>query len=220
MDLSEAKIAQSLDDLASPQVVDCVECGAAIILTNRAKLYCSDVCHQTLKLIHYGRAVVADGRIGRDPTIAEAIQMRIAQILGGGYHEGLRRVPPALRAQIFERDGGMCVLCGAPASQIDHIAGDANTPENLRAACGACNLGMAQAHLVPASPKKAAVAEQLIQRIFAPAPLFPRDDEVAWPATYSRLVAARRARLRAHVAVKTLLKHAAPTGAATLKAKA
>ena len=65
MDPSAAKLAQALDDLASPPVVDCVECGTAIVLTNRAKLYCSDVCHQTLKLVHYGRAVVADGRIDR-----------------------------------------------------------------------------------------------------------------------------------------------------------
>lgn len=208
MDPSNAKLAQALDDLASPPIVDCVECGTAIVLTNRAKLYCSDVCHQTLKVIHYGRGVVADGRIERDPTIAEAIQMRIAQILGGGYHEVLRRVPPALRAQIFERDGGRCALCGAPATQIDHIAGDANTPENLRAACGACNLGMAQEHLVPASPKKAAVADLLLDRIFAPAPLFPRDDETAWLATNVRLMSERRDRLRAHVAVRKLMERA------------
>jgi hypothetical protein len=40
------------------------------VLTNRAKLHCSDVRHQTLKLIHYGSVVVADGRIERDPTSA------------------------------------------------------------------------------------------------------------------------------------------------------
>ena len=208
MDPSDAKLAQALDDLASPVLVNCVECGASIILTNRAKLYCSDVCHQTLKLIHYGRAVVADGRIGRDPTIEEALQMRIAQILGGGYHETLRRVPPALRAEIFERDGGACVLCGAPATQIDHIAGDVNTPENLRATCGACNLGMAEEHLVPAPPKLAAVADHLLERIFAPAPLFPRDDETAWPATNVRLMTERRGRLRVHVAVRKLVARA------------
>jgi len=205
MDPSDAKLAQALDDLASPVVVDCVECGAAIVLTKCAKLYCSDVCRQTLKLVHYGRAVVADGRIERDPTIEEALQMRVAQILGGGYHDVLRRVPLALRAQIFERDGGRCVLCGAPATQIDHIAGDPNTTENLRGACGACNLGMAQAHLVPASPKQAAVADLLLDRVFAPAPLFPRDDETAWPATNVRLMAERRDRLRAHVAERKLM---------------
>ena len=205
MSLSAAETARALEAMAAPQVVDCVECGTDIVLGRYARLYCSEGCRQTLKLIHYGRAVVADGRIERDPTIAEAIQMRIAQILAGGYHERLRRVTPALRAQIFERDGGKCVLCGAPATQIDHIAGDANTPENLRSACGSCNLGMAQARLVPASAREAAKADDLVQRIFAPAPLFPRDDETAWATTYSRLMAERRARVRDHNALKKLL---------------
>ena len=71
---------------------------------------------------------------------------------------------------------------------------------------------MAQAHLVPASPKKAAVAEHLVERIFAPAPLFPRDDEAAWPATYARLMAEHRVRLRTHLAVKKLLVRAAAGG--------
>ncbi len=39
------------------------------ILTNRAKLHCSDVRHQTLKLIHCGSVVVAAGQIERDPTM-------------------------------------------------------------------------------------------------------------------------------------------------------
>jgi len=64
---------------------------------------------------------------------------------------------------------------------------------------------MAQARLVPASPKQAAVADHLLERILAPAPLFPRDDEAAWSATYVRLMAERRAKLRAHVAVEKLL---------------
>jgi hypothetical protein len=62
VDPSDGKLAPALDDLVSAVVVDCVECGAAIVLANRARLYCSNVCYQTLKLIHYGRAVVADGR--------------------------------------------------------------------------------------------------------------------------------------------------------------
>lgn len=209
MAFSDADLARALDELSSPPIVDCVECGTEIVLTNRAKLYCSDVCHQTLKLVHYGRGVVADGRIERDPTIEEALQMRIAHILAGGYHEVLRRVPPALRAQIFERDGGRCFLCGAPATQIDHIAGDANTPENLRAACGACNLGMAQGHLVPTPPSEGAVADHLLARIFASTPHFPRDDHTAWAAMNSRLMAERRAQVRTHLAVQRLMQRAA-----------
>jgi hypothetical protein len=46
-----------------------------------------------------------------------------------------------------------------------------------------------------------------------PAPLFSRDDEAAWPATYLRLMAERRARLRAHVAVRKLLERAVPASA-------
>ena len=60
----------SLDDLASPVLLNCVECGASIILTNRATLRRSDVRHQTLKLIHHGSVGVADGRIERDPSNA------------------------------------------------------------------------------------------------------------------------------------------------------
>ena len=71
---------------------------------------------------------------------------------------------------------------------------------------------MAQARLVPASPKQAAVADHLLERILAPAPLFPRDDEAAWSATYVRLMAERRAKLRAHVAVEKLLDGAEATG--------
>lgn len=212
MDPSAAAVAQALDELAKPPIVECVECGADIVLTNRARLYCSEVCRQTLKLIHYGRSVEADGRIERDPTIAEALQMRIAQILGGGYHERARQVPSALRAQIFERDHGRCALCGARATQIDHIAGDANTLENLRAACGECNLGLAQRRLVPAPPDKSALADELLERIFAVTPVFPRDDQTAWTTLNVGLIAERRGRLRAHIAVQKLLARAATAG--------
>jgi hypothetical protein len=202
---TQAEIAQSLDEMASAPVVECVECGAAMVQTNRAKLYCSLVCHQTLKTVHYARATVADGRFERDPTIEDALRVRVAYIIAGGYHEVERRVPPALRAQIFARDDHKCVLCGEPATQIDHIAGDANTPENLRASCGACNLGLAQAQLVPAPPEKAAVAERIFQRMFAPAPLVERDDESAWDETQKHLMADRRRQVRDHLAMVKLI---------------
>jgi hypothetical protein len=67
---------------------------------------------------------------------------------------------------------------------------------------------MAQAHLVPASPEKAAVADHLLERFLAPAPLFPRDDETAWPVTNVQLMAGRRDRLRAHLAMRKLLERA------------
>ena len=204
----DEKVAKLIDEMTKPLFVDCIECGAAIGLTNRAKLYCSDACHQTLKVIHYGRSAKADGRYDLDPTIEDAIRMRIAHILAGGYHEYARRIPPALRTLIFERDGGKCVMCGALATQIDHIAGDSSRPDNLRAACGACNFGLAEQRMVRATPKQSAIIDQLLERIFAPKPLYERDDEKAWPATCERLMAERRTQVRTRLVIRNLLEKA------------
>ncbi len=80
-----------VDDLMRPVVVECVECGAPIELTGRAKLYCSPACRQTVKLIRYARATIADGRWLADPRIEDAWRRRLAHILAGGYHETQRR---------------------------------------------------------------------------------------------------------------------------------
>jgi 5-methylcytosine-specific restriction endonuclease McrA len=41
-----------------------------------------------------------------------------------------------LRARVLERDGHRCVICGALANQVDHIApGDDHSMHNLRALC-------------------------------------------------------------------------------------
>jgi 5-methylcytosine-specific restriction endonuclease McrA len=46
-----------------------------------------------------------------------------------------------LRARILARDGGRCVVCGAPATEVDHIDGrwQNDEPANLRAVCSAHN---------------------------------------------------------------------------------
>jgi 5-methylcytosine-specific restriction enzyme A len=61
---------------------------------------------------------------------------------GGG-----RPMPPgwaALRAACLARDGYTCQLCGAVATDADHIvphaAGGLDTLENLRALCHRCHL--------------------------------------------------------------------------------
>jgi 5-methylcytosine-specific restriction endonuclease McrA len=56
------------------------------------------------------------------------------------------------RLAILERDGYRCMLCGKPATTVDHILprskGGGDEPENLRAACGRCNYGRRTAPLV------------------------------------------------------------------------
>lgn len=49
-------------------------------------------------------------------------------------------IPAALREQILKRDAYICQVCGAPATDVDHIvprsAGGTDHPLNLQALCG------------------------------------------------------------------------------------
>jgi len=49
-----------------------------------------------------------------------------------------------LRAGVLFRDTYTCVLCGAGASEVDHITplayGGSDEPSNLRALCAACHV--------------------------------------------------------------------------------
>lgn len=68
--------------------------------------------------------------------------------MSGGWRNSSRRqtLPTgwaAIRRQILERDGYRCtwplapgVPCGVLASDVDHIDGHGNDPENLRSLCG------------------------------------------------------------------------------------
>jgi 5-methylcytosine-specific restriction endonuclease McrA len=51
----------------------------------------------------------------------------------------------AIRLQVLARYGRVCIHCGAPATDIDHLVpiADGGTDElsNLRPACAACNRG-------------------------------------------------------------------------------
>lgn len=65
--------------------------------------------------------------------------------MSGGWKGSDRRqrLPanwPTLRKRVYKRDGGMCVLCGAPGNDVDHIVpGDDHNMENLRLLCTSCH---------------------------------------------------------------------------------
>jgi 5-methylcytosine-specific restriction endonuclease McrA len=175
--------------------VKCIECGKTIRLDGYPRLYCSDRCRQVLKLVHYGRRVFRDGRI-EDPLVLEAIQMRIAHILGGGYHQTERRLSPGIRRAVLARDHGVCQICGQPATDIDHIAGDSADLGNLRALCRSCNMAEAQAQFLPATLQMSREADQLMERIQADEPIFERDNEHGWDARYRQMRLDQRSRMR------------------------
>jgi hypothetical protein len=153
------------------------------------KLYCSDKCNQVAGTVRYGRKAFKQGHWG-SPDVQEAIKMRIGHILAGGYPETARRVPEDVRAFVFARDNRTCVMCGAPATDIDHINGSANTPDNLRALCRSCNMGRVK--MKPASPEQAMEARAILARIQAKEPVRVCDDEEVWDTIWREIAAETR----------------------------
>ena len=80
------------------------------------------------------------GRIPSEENMTKARQLADRRV----------RVMPAIRWQVFERDGWKCVACGRVAADevilhIDHIVprskGGADTMDNYQTLCSICNLG-------------------------------------------------------------------------------
>ncbi|MDA8312281.1 MAG: hypothetical protein M0Z46_17075 [Actinomycetota bacterium] len=170
----------------------CVNCDGTTV-TVASPLYCSPGCRQAAELVRYVRSATADGRITQ-ADVREAIQMRLAMVLGGGYPESERRVAAALRWAVFERAEGKCEECGRvldfdgssgdpdAVATIQHKAGNSNDMEDLAAFCRRCNTADAQAKFVPVQPgsPEALLAQELRVRWSAPSPLRVCDDHETW----------------------------------------
>jgi 5-methylcytosine-specific restriction endonuclease McrA len=115
-------------------------------------LFCSELCNQEAEWVRYCRACIVDGRFKR-ADVQEAIRIKLAHILSGGYPRSLRRVPEALRAAVIERDQGLCRKCGGPANTIDHIRGSHNTLENLQLLCVKCHNEKTTARFIRITPE-------------------------------------------------------------------
>jgi len=162
----------------------CANCDAAATIAS--PLYCSELCLQTAKMIRYIRNKIAEGRT-EEPDVSEAIEMKMASVLGGGYPAKARQVSAQLRRAIMERDSTTCRLCGAPATEIDHIAGSSNLPGNLRALCKPCNMKLAQAKFEPTDAAGQQRAADLWRRIDAETPERLCDDEKNWNSLWRKL---------------------------------
>ena len=57
--------------------------------------------------------------------------------------DGRKDFPRALRRHVMTRDGGLCQLCGAPATVLGHVVphalGGSAEADNLRAECARCS---------------------------------------------------------------------------------
>jgi len=81
--------------------------------------YCCVDCKETAAFVRQIRAAIADGSI-----LNLERQMNFGQkwwsLQGGGYPRRQLMVPAKTIAKVIARDGGVCAICGAPATEIDH----------------------------------------------------------------------------------------------------
>jgi 5-methylcytosine-specific restriction endonuclease McrA len=185
--------------LPPPVPVDfpCLNCDRPITLTKDVKLFCDEACADEAKLVRYVRRCRRDGRINQ-PDVREAIQIRIAHALAGGYNAKERRLSPKKRKAVIERAGGLCEKCGQPGTDIDHISGSSDDMENLQLLCRTCHNEKTKESFVPLTPEHEryeeikAKADGLRLRTDAPTPQRICDDEESWLTLHRQIMAERR----------------------------
>jgi 5-methylcytosine-specific restriction endonuclease McrA len=159
-----------------------------------SSLFCSDLCQDEASYVRYFRACISDGRNLQD-DVQEALHIKLAHILGGGYPRRERSLSQAIRDAVTARDKGRCRECGEPGSQIDHICGDSDDLVNLQLLCPKCHNEKTALGFVPISetthPEEWAKAEMLSARVHADEPTRLCDSS-DWSTLWRRLKKARR----------------------------
>ncbi|RJU02966.1 HNH endonuclease [Arthrobacter frigidicola] len=111
-------------------------------------------------------------------------------------HLTARRIPDAIRAHVIECDK-VCVSCGAPGEEIDHMDGDSNDPGNLQFLCGSCHDAKTSSRMVPATAEQEAIVVELVStRVTPDTPALLCDDETFWEDAQRKLLRERKARLQ------------------------
>jgi 5-methylcytosine-specific restriction endonuclease McrA len=175
---------------------NCLNCDCEIKYPTKPVLYCSECCKQEAELIRYARACSEDGRIEYE-DVQQAIQIKLAHVLAGGYDLKRRTLPKPLRDKVIERDHGECVICGENGEEIDHINGPDNCLENLQLLCSDCHRDKTLESIEaadPNDPKYAAMAKRhiaILERIDSPTPkrLCDQDD---WSKKWRDYISERR----------------------------
>lgn len=168
------------------KVILCLNCDQPV---DGPKLFCSRACADEAKFVRYVRRCRRDGR-DKTPDVKEAIEIRLAHILGGGYPEQERQLSATVRAAVIARDNGRCQLCGQPGNQIDHIRGSSSNLDNLQLLCRSCHNLKTRASMVRVTPDSPdwercnTKVIALMRRIDAIKPKRVCDDDKTWPSAW------------------------------------
>ncbi len=114
------------------------------------RLFCSEHCKDTAKLVRFWRRAELDGRIGQ-ADVQDALRGKLAHWVSGGYPEQARHLPAGVRNEVWNRERGCCRECGEPGQEIDHIQGDSAELSNLQLLCRVCHHRKTALRMVPAS---------------------------------------------------------------------
>jgi hypothetical protein len=166
-----------------PVETQCANCDEWFPCAPKGSLvpYCSLGCKAEAKVVRYIRAKLIEygvDSIRKLPAdIRDAAIMKMAHAIGGGYDDNGRRLPPEPRRAVFHRDHDLCVRCGGPGAEIDHIDGPSAEISNLRLLCGPCHREITKSHFEVIEPGSAQSmkADELNLRAFATIPERPCD---------------------------------------------
>lgn len=163
---------------------------------HKPALFCTDLCQEYARVVRYWRTVARNGDLETDAGVREALETKIAHLLAGGYNATARRITREARALVIERDK-VCVSCGRPGEEIDHIDGDSNDPGNLQLLCKDCHHTKTRSHFVPAGPEMTALIDGIERdRVLPDEPSQLCDDDMFWKIVESQIRRERIARIR------------------------
>lgn len=180
---------------------ECFACGKCTLERGGKLLYCSDACQDIAGSVRYARKKI-DECAPWDAALLMGFGQKIYQWVSTGhpYDARTRTLTEESRQAIFERDGRVCVLCGEPATQIDHIAGSSPDPKNLQAICANCNRDRMLAGLKPITDPNVRRAfhqrlDFLAELIAAPEPPSLGFDHTKWQGEWALYSRVRKSRL-------------------------
>lgn len=119
----------------------CLHCFRAVDTDNNVAkgMYCSRVCQDQAEKVRYVRRTIRDGRLA-DPWVATTLCTNHIPFLALDLGYVRPPVTGPLRAEVLGRNEGLCAEClAAPATEVDHISGGSNDPDNLRGLCHPCH---------------------------------------------------------------------------------
>jgi 5-methylcytosine-specific restriction endonuclease McrA len=173
-------------------------------------VYCSQLCAQDAGWVRYARRCRVDGR-DQCYDVIEALRIRLALILGGGYDRLARKLSGSIRRAIIERDRGKCRICGKAGDEIDHISGSSDDLANLQLLCNLCHKKKTTASFIritkESHPEAWEKAQWLQRRAAAKQPLHLCDSE-EWESPERSSEETARVYQRARDVLSLLLKGA------------